>query len=107
MGLNRQPFHEHVYALVAMGTGVAYLLQRHRHSLPQVFHPRFELWVIIRTFISRAAAAITTLVLLGQVLGLRARSQTSSAIRVARPQPENGTRGSAGMALKMTFLSIR
>ena len=39
-----------------------------------------------------AAAVITTLVLLGQVLELRARSQTSSAIKeLLRLAPENAT----------------
>jgi P-type Cu+ transporter len=74
-----------MFTLIAMGTGVAYLFSVVATLFPQIFPPSF------RTSSGgmgdhpdvyfEAAAAIVTLVLLGQVLELRARSQTSSAIR--------------------------
>jgi len=90
-----------MFTLIALGTGVAYgssvlatlfpglipaSLRGHGGAVPVYFE---------------AAAVITTLVLLGQVLELRARSQTSSAIRallgltpkVARRLVEDGTEG--------------
>jgi Cu+-exporting ATPase len=95
-----------MFTLIAMGTGVAYLYSVIATLFPQIFPSSFRTMGDHPDVYFEAAAAITTLVLLGQVLELRARSQTSSAIRVARPQPENGTRGSRGWR-KMTFLSIR
>ena len=73
--------HLNMFTLIALGTGVSYgysllatlfpglvpaSLRAHGGTVPVYFE---------------AAAVITTLVLLGQVLELRARSQTSSAIR--------------------------
>ena len=74
-----------MFTLIAMGTGVAYLFSVVATLFPQVFPASFS--GMTRSMGSRpdvyfeAAAAIVTLVLLGQVLELRARSQTSSAIR--------------------------
>jgi P-type Cu+ transporter len=77
--VNRSP---NMFTLIALGTGAAYLdsvvatlfpglfpasMRGHDGEVPVYFEP---------------AAVITTLVLLGQVLELRARSQTSSAIKV-------------------------
>jgi Cu+-exporting ATPase len=78
-----------MFTLIAMGTGVAYLFSVVATLLPQLFPPSFAGMKsgIDRTSGGRpdvyfeAAAAIVTLVLLGQVLELRARSRTSSAIR--------------------------
>ncbi len=82
-----------MFTLIAMGTGAAFLL-----SLAALFAPQ---WfpVAMRDAHSgivpgyfEAAAVITTLVLLGQVLELRARSQTSSAIKeLLRLAPETAT----------------
>jgi len=58
-----------MFTLIAMGTGTAYL-----YSVAAVFLGRRDLYF-------EAAAVITTLVLLGQVLELKARSRTSGAIR--------------------------
>jgi P-type Cu+ transporter len=76
--LNRSP---NMFTLISIGTGAAYLYSliaalfpdrlpqsfRGHHGTPEVY---FE-----------ASAVITTLVLMGQVLELRARSQTNNAIR--------------------------
>ena len=55
-----------------------------------------------------AAAVITTLVLLGQVLELRARSRTGSAIRALLGlAPKTGARSCATMAARKTSRSIK
>jgi P-type Cu+ transporter len=58
-----------MFTLIALGTGAAYL-----YSVAALFLPQIGLYF-------EAAAVITTLVLLGQVLELRARGQTAGAIR--------------------------
>jgi Cu+-exporting ATPase len=76
--VNRSP---NMFTLIGMGTGVAYI-----YSAAATFTPNFFPVTPphVRGFPDlyfEAAAAITTLVLLGQVLELRARSRTSAAIR--------------------------
>ena len=77
-----------MFTLIAMGTGVAYLFSVVATIFPQIFPASFESSsrVLMSTkgepdVYFEAAAAIVTLVLLGQVLELRARTRTSSAIR--------------------------
>ena len=70
-----------MFTLIAIGTGVAYAYSLVAALLPGLFPPSFrgpdgEVGIYFE-----AAAVITTLVLLGQVLELKARSETSSAIR--------------------------
>ena len=95
-----------MFTLIAMGTGVSYLFSVVATLFPHLFpasfsgmnrgmggHPDVQVDVYFE-----AAAAIVTLVLLGQVLELRARSRTSNAIRalldlspkMARLISENG-----------------
>ena len=71
-----------MFTLVAMGTGAAYFYSLAALFLPDIFPAsmRDPHTNIIAVYFE-AAAVITTLVLLGQVLELRARSQTSSAIK--------------------------
>ncbi len=65
----------------ALGTGAAYLDSVVATLFPQIFPASFrDTHGAVSTYFE-AAAVITTLVLLGQVLELRARQQTSSAIR--------------------------
>lgn len=82
-----------MFTLIAIGTGAAYLL-----SLAALFGPGWfpaemrdaHSGLIPGYF--ESAAVITTLVLLGQVLELKARSQTSSAIKeLLRLAPETAT----------------
>ena len=70
-----------MFTLIAIGTGAAYLFSLFALFLPGLFpiSMRGHTGLIATYF--EAAAVITTLVLLGQVLELRARSQTSSAIK--------------------------
>ncbi len=72
-----------MFTLIAIGTGASYWLQRARGAGAGEFsRRRFVRGRPARCrCISEAAAVITTLVLLGQVLELRARSHTSKAIR--------------------------
>jgi len=75
-----------MFTLIAMGTGVAYLYSAVATVFPRIFPASFEsssrmLMKGEPDVYFEAAAAIVTLVLLGQVLELRARSKTSSAIR--------------------------
>jgi P-type Cu+ transporter len=69
-----------MFTLIAMGTGVAYLYSLVATVLPQVFPASFREMNGTPPVYFEAAAAIVTLVLLGQVLELRARSRTGSAI---------------------------
>jgi Cu+-exporting ATPase len=70
-----------MFTLIAMGTGVAYLFSLTATVFPGIFPPSFRDMNGTPPVYFEAAAAIVTLVLLGQVLELRARSRTGAAIR--------------------------
>jgi P-type Cu+ transporter len=70
-----------MFTLIAMGSGVAYVYSLIATLVPGVFPASFRSMGNHPDVYFEAAAAIVTLVLLGQVLELRARSRTSSAIR--------------------------
>jgi Cu+-exporting ATPase len=70
-----------MFTLIAMGTGVAYLFSLLATLAPRIFPDSFRDMNGSPPVYFEAAAAIVTLVLLGQVLELRARSQTGAAIR--------------------------
>jgi Cu+-exporting ATPase len=70
-----------MFTLIALGTGTAYAYSVTAVLFPQLFPASFRTTSGEVPVYFEAAAAITTLVLLGQVLELRARSKTSSAIR--------------------------
>jgi Cu+-exporting ATPase len=70
-----------MFTLIALGTGVAWLYSVVAVLAPQVFPPAFRDAHGAVAVYFEAAAVITVLVLLGQVLELRAREQTSGAIR--------------------------
>ena len=70
-----------MFTLIALGTGVAWLYSVVATTLPGIFPPAFRGMDGIVAVYFEAAAVITVLVLLGQVLELRAREQTSGAIR--------------------------
>jgi Cu+-exporting ATPase len=70
-----------MFTLIGLGTGAAYLQSVVATLFPQIFPASFrDMRGAVSTYFE-AAAVITTLVLLGQVLELRARQRTSSAIR--------------------------
>ena len=70
-----------MFTLIALGTGSAYFYSVFATVIPQVFPASFRGAVGQIDVYFEPAAVIVALVLLGQVMELRARSQTSSAIR--------------------------
>jgi P-type Cu+ transporter len=70
-----------MFTLIAMGTGVAYAYSLIATVAPGIFPASFRNMSGKPPVYFEAAAAIVTLVLLGQVLELRARSRTGAAIR--------------------------
>jgi P-type Cu+ transporter len=70
-----------MFTLIAMGTGVAYVYSLIGTVLPQAFPANFRGHDGAVEIYFEAAAVITVLVLLGQVLELRAREATSGAIK--------------------------
>jgi len=70
-----------MFTLIAIGVGTAYLYSVVATVFPNLFPQSFRGHGGDVAVYFDAAAVITTLVLLGQVLELRARSQTSSAIK--------------------------
>jgi Cu+-exporting ATPase len=76
--LNRSP---NMFTLIGMGTGVAYGYSVVATIAPGIFPASLRGMGGYPDVYFEAAAAITTLVLLGQVAELRARGRTSAAIR--------------------------
>src|SRR5207248_3314119 len=74
---NRSP---NMFTLIAMGVGVAYIYSAVVMLAASIFPASFQEHGKIGVYFE-AAAIITVLVLLGQVLELRARTRTGSAIR--------------------------
>ena len=70
-----------MFTLIAMGTGVAYVYSAVATVAPGLLPPTFRGMDGAVAIYFEAAAVITVLVLLGQVLELRAREQTGGAIR--------------------------
>jgi Cu+-exporting ATPase len=77
--VNRSP---NMFTLIAIGTGAAFGYSVMATVFPNIFPDSFRGHGGQVAVYFEAAAVITTLVLLGQVLELRARSQTSSAIKM-------------------------
>ncbi|MDQ3470863.1 MAG: heavy metal translocating P-type ATPase [Pseudomonadota bacterium] len=70
-----------MFTLIAIGVGVAYAYSAFAALFPGVFPPSFRSMEGEVPIYFEAAAVITALVLLGQVLELRARAATGQAIR--------------------------
>jgi Cu+-exporting ATPase len=73
--------HLNMFTLIAMGTGAAYFFSLIATLVPGIFPQSFLGHGGRPEVYFESAAIIVTLVLLGQVLELRARRQTSSAIK--------------------------
>ena len=69
-----------MFTLIALGTGAAWIYSVVAVLAPQIFPPVFRMNGTVAVYFE-AAAVITVLVLLGQMLELRAREHTSGAIR--------------------------
>ena len=76
--LNR---HFNMFTLIALGTGASYLFSVFALLFPAAIPASFRVHSGDVPLYFEPAAVITVLVLLGQVLELRARSQTSSALK--------------------------
>lgn len=70
-----------MFTLIGLGVGVAYAFSLVATLFPEIFPDAFRGHGGMVPVYFEAAAVITTLVLLGQVLELKARSQTSAAIK--------------------------
>jgi len=74
-----------MFTLIALGVGAAYLYSVVATIAPQLFPDGFRMQGIVEAYFVEpyfdTAAVVTVLVLLGQVLEVRARGQTSSAIK--------------------------
>lgn len=70
-----------MFSLIALGTGAAWLYSIVGTVAPQLFPPNLRIADGAVAIYFEAAAVITVLVLLGQVLELRAREKTSGAIK--------------------------
>src|SRR5690606_11362739 len=73
--------HLNMFTLIAMGTGVAWLYSVVATFMPDLFPAAFRNADGTVAVYFEAAAVITVLVLLGQVLELRARERTSGALK--------------------------
>jgi len=73
--------HLNMFTLIALGTGAAWLYSVVATLKPDSFPETFQTADGLVAVYFEAAAVITVLVLLGQVLELRAREQTSGAIK--------------------------
>jgi P-type Cu+ transporter len=72
--------HANMFTLIALGVGAAYLYSVAATVVPRLFPEGFRIHGVVETYFD-TAAVVTALVLLGQVLELRARGRTSAAIR--------------------------
>jgi P-type Cu+ transporter len=75
--VNRSP---NMFTLIALGVGSAYVYSAAATLTPGIFPAGFQMHGVVETYFD-TASVITVLVLLGQVLELRARSRTSAAIK--------------------------
>jgi Cu+-exporting ATPase len=74
--------HFNMFTLISLGVGVAWTYSMIATLFPQMFPTSVQNEMGIIPVYFEAAAVITALVLLGQVLELRARSQTNAAIKM-------------------------
>lgn len=73
-------WHLNMFSLIGLGTGAAWLFSVIALLWPQLLPAAFKMNGVAPLYFE-AAAVITTLVLLGQVLELRARSRTNAAVK--------------------------
>lgn len=69
-----------MWTLISLGAGAAYLFSVVALAFPNIFPDQFKMDGVVHLYFE-AATVILSLILLGQVLELKARGQTNSAIR--------------------------
>jgi Cu+-exporting ATPase len=74
--------HFNMFTLISLGVGVAWTYSMIATLFPQIFPTSVQNEMGVIPVYFEAAAVITALVLLGQVLELRARDQTNAAIKM-------------------------
>src|SRR6266850_6939217 len=87
-----------MFTLIGIGVGAAYVYSAVATIVPGVFPPGFRMHGAVETYFD-TTVVITVLVLLGQVLELRARHRTGAAIRqllALAPKTARVVRGSQG-----------
>jgi len=87
-----QTMNLNMFTLIAIGIFVAWAYSVVALIMPHIFPPMMQMNDGLVHLYFEAAAVITTLVLLGQVLELRARSQTNAAIRLLLELAPNSAR---------------
>ena len=100
--------HTNMFTLIALGVGAAFVFSIAGTILPQVFPEGFKVHGVVETYFD-TAVVITVLVLLGQVLELRARGRTSAAIRQLlglAPKTARVVRGSEEVDVPVASLKI-
>jgi len=103
--VNRSP---NMFTLIGLGTGAAYLYSVAATVFPGAFPASFRDMKGGVAVYFEAAAVITTLVLLGQVLELRARQRTSGAIReLLHLAPQSAHRVSEGSETDVPLDQVR
>lgn len=80
--LSIKTWNLNMFTLVGLGVGVAWLYSMVALLFPSLFPPLMQMDGGLVDVYFEAAAVITTLVLLGQVLELKARSRTNEAIKL-------------------------
>jgi P-type Cu+ transporter len=106
--------HLNMFTLIGMGTGAAYSYSVVATLFPTAFPPSFRTMGVLPLYYE-PAAVIITLVLLGQVLELRARDKTSGAIREllglapksARVVSDDGSESDVDVAMITPGMRIR
>jgi Cu2+-exporting ATPase len=73
-------WHLNMFSLIGLGTAAAYLFSIFALLFPSILPDAFKMNGMVPLYFE-AAAVIVTLVLMGQVLELRARSKTNSAVK--------------------------
>ncbi len=100
--------HLNMFTLIALGTGTAYFYSLAATFGPGIFPAGFRTHGGTVAVYYEAAAVITVLVLLGQVLELRARDQTGSAIRaLLNLAPKTALRLRDGMEEEVTLDQVQ
>jgi Cu+-exporting ATPase len=84
-------WHLNMFTLIALGVGAAYTFSVVALLFPNAFPPAFRVNGVVPLYFE-AAAIITTLVLLGQMLEAKARSRTGSAIKALLNQAAKSAR---------------